>query len=448
MRAARSIRKLASASHTAGLKRTSGGSWARPQSAKLRAAASNQSVQQLLSSQLFQAKLTINQPDDQFEQEADRVSDQVMRMTKFGAGDPPRIQRMCAHCQNELEAPRVQRLCSECEEQMHRRTNDRSRRTPQVSAKLQSQIAGLRGGGQPLGASTRKFFEPRFGRDFSDVRIHEGSKAAETARSVNALAYTTGRDIVFAPSQYSPGTERGKRLLAHELTHTIQQGHARDSAPAVQRMGDPSKVPPGLSCPVATDSPVSSIVDVLFPNKETSLTPTQKRSIQSFAVSWNAAGASTDVRVDGYASPAGTDELNWRLSCERAQAVASELLRPTASGIPAVPSARLSMFAQGETSEFSRTGGTDPDAPNRRAAISSPAHCLRRHLRHRPHCVQRFRRPRQGPARIGTPATVTHTVAFRVIHGSTVSARHPDRSAMRSMLSISPEPRAPCWRRA
>lgn len=330
-------------------------------------------MQQLLSSQLFQAKLTINQPDDQFEQEADRVSDQVMRMTKFGAGDPPRIQRMCAHCQNELEAPRVQRLCSECEEQMHRRTNDRSRRTPQVSAKLQSQIAGLRGGGQPLGASTRKFFEPRFGRDFSDVRIHEGSKAAETARSVNALAYTTGRDIVFAPSQYSPGTERGKRLLAHELTHTIQQGHARDSAPAVQRMGDPSKVPPGLSCPVATDSPVSSIVDVLFPNKETSLTPTQKRSIQSFAVSWNAAGASTDVRVDGYASPAGTDELNWRLSCERAQAVASELLRPTASGIPAVPSARLSMFAQGETSEFSRTGGTDPDAPNRRAAISSPA---------------------------------------------------------------------------
>src|SRR6266404_4317187 len=353
------------------------GSWlasSRPQRATLRRQPhlGNQSAQRQLQDHLFQAKLAMNQPGDEFEQEADRVSDQVMRMSDFGAGDPLCIQRMGAHCQNELETPRVQRLCSECEEQMHRQTNDRSRRTPQVSPKLQSQIAALRGGGQPLDASTRRFFEQRFGRDFGQVRIHERGSAAATAREVNALAYTMGRDIVFAPSQYSPGTQRGKRLLAHELTHTIQQGHARESAPAVQRMGDPAKVPAGLACPVATDSPSSSILEVLFPNAAAALTLGQKRSIQSFAVSWNAAGASTDVRVDGYASPAGTDELNWRLSCERAQAAASELSRPTAPGIPSVPSSRLNVLAQGETSEFSRIGGTDPDAPNRRAVISSP----------------------------------------------------------------------------
>ncbi len=226
----------------------------------------NQSAQRQIHDQLLQAKLAVNQSGDEFEQEADQVADQVMRMSDFRAGDPPRIQRMCVHCQNELEAPRVQRMCSECEEQMHRQANDRGGRTPQVSAKLQSQIAALRGGGQPLDASTRTFFERRFGRDFSEVRIHERGSAAATAREVNALAYTTGRDIVFAPSQYSPGTQRGKRLLAHELTHTIQQGHARESAPAVQRMGNPAKVPTVMPVPLGpTNSTGGCRVNALRP---------------------------------------------------------------------------------------------------------------------------------------------------------------------------------------
>src|SRR5262249_29965020 len=77
--------------------------------------------------------------------------------------------------------------------------------------------------GQPLDAGTRAFMEPRFGHDFSQVRIHADERAAESARAVNALAYTVGRDVVFGEGRYEPGTSEGRRLLAHELTHVVQQ---------------------------------------------------------------------------------------------------------------------------------------------------------------------------------------------------------------------------------
>jgi hypothetical protein len=84
-----------------------------------------------------------------------------------------------------------------------------------------------------LPESTRAFFEPRFGADFSQVRVHTDSNAAESARGVNALAYTLGRDVVFGAGSYAPGTTGGNRLLAHELTHVVQQGHSR-----IQRFPD------------------------------------------------------------------------------------------------------------------------------------------------------------------------------------------------------------------
>jgi hypothetical protein len=81
----------------------------------------------------------------------------------------------------------------------------------------------LRSPGQPLDRETRAFMEPRFGHDFSGVRVHTDSQAAESAKAVNALAYTIGRDVVFGAGQYAPNTEYGRQVLAHELTHTIQQ---------------------------------------------------------------------------------------------------------------------------------------------------------------------------------------------------------------------------------
>jgi hypothetical protein len=79
--------------------------------------------------------------------------------------------------------------------------------------------------GQPLDTETRSFMEPRFGRDFSHVRVHSDIRAAESARAVNALAYTIGSHVVFGPGQYAPQTVRGRRLLAHEMVHTLQQGN-------------------------------------------------------------------------------------------------------------------------------------------------------------------------------------------------------------------------------
>lgn len=88
----------------------------------------------------------------------------------------------------------------------------------------------LRSPGQPLDRETRVFMEPRFGHDFSHVRVHTDAKAVESARAVNALAYTVGREVVFGAKQYVPGTVSGRRLLAHELAHTIQQSNGTVSS--------------------------------------------------------------------------------------------------------------------------------------------------------------------------------------------------------------------------
>jgi hypothetical protein len=92
----------------------------------------------------------------------------------------------------------------------------------------------LRSPGRPLDANTRAFMEPRFGHDFSQVRIHTDTKAVKSAQAVNASAYTVGRDVVFGCGKYAPGTNMGKELLAHELTHVIQQ-RCSLGGPIVQR---------------------------------------------------------------------------------------------------------------------------------------------------------------------------------------------------------------------
>lgn len=100
----------------------------------------------------------------------------------------------------------------------------------------------LRSPGQPLGEDTRAFMEPRFGRDFSRVRVHTNSRAAHSAEMVNALAYTWGQDVVFGAGQYAPRTRKGRRLIAHELAHTIQQAsNVGASASGIAHPLDPSE---------------------------------------------------------------------------------------------------------------------------------------------------------------------------------------------------------------
>jgi len=176
----------------------------------------------------LQAKLTVGAPGDAYEREADRVADAVMRM--------PAPQE------------RVQRVCQECEEELQR--EPASGQTPKASPiarPVEARIQSLRGAGQRLPESTRSFFEPRFGRDFGGVRIHSGPGASELNAALGARAFTVGRDIVFGAQQYAPHTSRGRKLLAHELTHVVQQGSgtpvaqrklARSTAPRLKTGGE------------------------------------------------------------------------------------------------------------------------------------------------------------------------------------------------------------------
>lgn len=162
---------------------------------------------------ILQARLHVGAVDDPLEQEADRVADQVMHASDGAAVTAAPLG--------------VSRKCQACAEDDTLRRGAASPRA--VNAGGASGLAPdivhevLGSPGQPLDAPTRDFFEPRFGRDFGDVRLHVGGKAADSARAVDARAYTVGRDIVFGAGMFAPSTADGGRLLAHELAHVAQQ---------------------------------------------------------------------------------------------------------------------------------------------------------------------------------------------------------------------------------
>ncbi len=169
----------------------------------------------------------------------------------------PRLQpkRTCPECEEEMQrqvasapaaAQRIQHTCPACQAEMQRQPTDEPEEeeplqakeaaghVPHVTPELEARIGALRGSGEPLPASERAFFEPRFGGDFAAVRVHTGSDAADLAQRVEARAFTLGRSVVFGQGEYRPGTEAGRRLLAHELTHFVQQD-GREAAQRIQR---------------------------------------------------------------------------------------------------------------------------------------------------------------------------------------------------------------------
>jgi uncharacterized protein DUF4157 len=135
----------------------------------------------------------------------------------------------------------VQRKCAACEDEEKLQTKRAAGTAPEVSPKTASRIAGLRGGGEALSAAARSYFEPRFGCDLSAVRLHTGAAAATAAGEVGARAFTVGSDIAFGASEYRPEAAEGKRLLAHELTHTLQQSASPGPGAGVVRR---TTVPP------------------------------------------------------------------------------------------------------------------------------------------------------------------------------------------------------------
>lgn len=168
-----------------------------------------------------QPKIVVGKVDDPLEHEADRIADQVARGVAPSAvsGSLPHIQRASAM-----------------------KGGDDLRPAP---ASADSVLAAT---GRPLDAPEQKYFGQLFGRDFSHVRVHTGPAAARSAHDLSARAYTTGNAIVFGEGQFSPQTATGRRLLAHELTHTIQQQGGGLQRQLIQR---DLAIAPGVASPAA-----------------------------------------------------------------------------------------------------------------------------------------------------------------------------------------------------
>jgi hypothetical protein len=150
----------------------------------------------------LQTKLTINEPGDIYEREADRIADQVMATPAHPAvsAAPQRIQRFTGQSNGQMDA---------------------------APASVGQALANP---GRPLEPALRLDMEQRFSHDFSRVRVHSDAVAEQSARDVNAKAYTVGHDIVFGAGVETPGTREGKRLIAHELAHVVQQSGSAASA--------------------------------------------------------------------------------------------------------------------------------------------------------------------------------------------------------------------------
>jgi hypothetical protein len=157
---------------------------------------------------ILQPKLPIGQPGDRFEQEADRIADEVMRTPE------PGLHR---HLTPEGEEKFLQTKPPG----QRRVSGDGGSEAPPIVQGV------LRSSGHPLGPATRRSMESRFGHDFGQVRVYADAKAAASAQAINARAYTVGQDMVFDAGQYAPRTTTGKWLLAHELTHVMQQRDRR-----------------------------------------------------------------------------------------------------------------------------------------------------------------------------------------------------------------------------
>jgi len=329
----------------------------------------------------IQTKLKVNAPGDIYEQEADRIADRVMRKPDA------LIQRVCS-CRGSSTTAEE---CVECKKE-HEGTLQRAavQSAPSGSAPQIVQDV-LQSSGQPLDAHIRALFEPRFGYSFSHVRIHTNSRAAESARAVNALAYTVGRDVVMGAGQYSPGTTEGRRLLAHELTHVVQQSvdanplplrrisgtstdgfervaegvaqlmetenHVDLALTAVQRrvslgvlMRMPGDCPPGqvaepehtgICTEIKRESGELETFDALGPKVET-ISPLGCLLIRNLGSNGTRFGTPSELsdtadivnvdptislRIKGYSDCKGTAAINSRLRLDRARAVADYFVR-------------------------------------------------------------------------------------------------------------------------
>ena len=165
----------------------------------------------------IQPKLTIGQPNDKHEQEADRVATQVVQRINAPTSDQATtgksVQRQSEPEEEELQAKRDTSVIQ----------RQKAISGGEASADLASGINSARGGGQPLEASLQRSMGQAMGADFSRVRVHTNTQSDQLNQSIQAKAFTTGQDVFFRQGAYQPGNRGGQELIAHELTHVVQQ---------------------------------------------------------------------------------------------------------------------------------------------------------------------------------------------------------------------------------
>ncbi|MGM9509920.1 eCIS core domain-containing protein [Larkinella sp. GY13] len=204
---------------------------------------------------LVQTKLTVGRSDDRFEREADATADRVMRMPAPHPSNRPffpasgllqpksdeKEKKDVLRKEADTDMPVIQLKTDEEDKKKIRKKGDSA--PPAVTGGFESQLSASQSGGQPLSADTRQFMEPRFGADFSGVRVHTDAPAVQMSQSIGAQAFAYQNHVYFNEGKYSPGTRSGQHLLAHELTHVVQQGAAvqrkpliSSATPAVQRL--------------------------------------------------------------------------------------------------------------------------------------------------------------------------------------------------------------------
>lgn len=215
----------------------------------------NYPVQLGKANSFFQTKLSIGQPNDQYEQEADRVADKVVNQKSSASvvqqKEISSVQRLATSEEDEKvgtndarmlkdkeiqKKPDVQRMCADCEKEkmegLRKKDNLEEEKEQEVQAKpegaasssLSSRISHSGGKGKSLPANTLSQMNSSFGVDFSDVNIHTDESSVQMNRELHAQAFTHGKDIYFNSGKYNTNTTAGRHLLAHELTHVIQQG--------------------------------------------------------------------------------------------------------------------------------------------------------------------------------------------------------------------------------
>lgn len=192
--------------------------------------------------------LAVGQLDDKYEREADRVADSVMRMPDSQVQmqsmgeeeeelqmmpESPSIQRMCPRCRERARQGKPLN-CPECEKELQMKPDIRLKENGKSAAGpgITSQMQSSKGSGSPLPSKIQTELGSKMGADFSEVNVHTDSKAVQMNRQVGARAFTVGSDIYFNRGEYNPNSSSGKHLLAHELTHVVQQNYT----PASQRV--------------------------------------------------------------------------------------------------------------------------------------------------------------------------------------------------------------------